>query len=652
MPVNLRASSFLALRNVVAMSWKSDHQQHRDMELSSSSLVALRNDLDDPTSSRLPGLRSNTSAVCTVATSSSCRSTTSDTLTRVNDTRNALSHNFSSWYTSESSTQCLDPAKAAFDNAVEVLKKDLSPSECDIIWLSERSSIIDVQKAVLEAQLKYQNRSTKSKIRSLLSSCSSRIVYYAPIFDTLCQQYPEYVSLAWGAFKFLFIAMINYEELLTEFSRAMANIANVLPRTKLLSELYRTPEMQIGVANVYAKIIEFVLETVKWYKKNKLQHAIAAVVGPYKLSFKDIVDEIAVRSRRVDELASTAVKAELRDVHAKVGMMYDENVVMRSEMLGMRDEMLMMRDQFRVMTQALIESQALQHQVSYHQQDQNFLLLEWQTETIRQVLESSASGSGNVDAMLTFGRSIRNRRRLRTPTQMPVVEISRLRAWVSDERSSLLVAQGNGIKNSSMDFAIDFLDAVLETQTPIIRVLPLGFEDSPSLLSILQSLVLQTMDYSNNATRAELHRISVQDLRSANTVPRWFSILERCLRRVEKLFVLIDLNLIQRASRLDVNYQENLDSEQFIDRLQRMVSARDNGWLKIILVSWPSDVSEQLGRDADESLCRIFTDRGIVQERRLWRPRLRGLARRQLRTSSQQLRMAVGLPIRPRGRTE
>lgn len=118
--------------------------------------------------------------------------------------------------------------------------------------------------------------------------------------------------------------VINHEELLSELARAVTNIANVLPRTKFLCELYPTEEMQNGIANVYAKILDFVLESVKWYKKSKLQHAFSAVVKPYKLSFKDIVDEIAERSRQVDELANAASKAELRDVNLEVGALRRE----------------------------------------------------------------------------------------------------------------------------------------------------------------------------------------------------------------------------------------------------------------------------------------------------------------------------------------
>jgi hypothetical protein len=134
--------------------------------------------------------------------------------------------------------------------------------------------------------------------------------------------------------------VINHEELLAEFARAIASMSNVLPRTKRLCELYPTQEIQDGIACVYAKIIEFILEAMRWYKKSKLQHALSAVVNPYKLSFKNIVDEIADRSRRVDDLASVAFKTELRVVHVEVETL--------------KAEIMHMSNQFRLLNQTLI----------------------------------------------------------------------------------------------------------------------------------------------------------------------------------------------------------------------------------------------------------------------------------------------------------
>lgn len=63
----------------------------------------------------------------------------------------------------------------------------------------------DVKAAADDAQKAYEARSRKSKARQYLAAFSSRVMYYGVIMDTLSQHHPEYVSLAWGAVKFLFV---------------------------------------------------------------------------------------------------------------------------------------------------------------------------------------------------------------------------------------------------------------------------------------------------------------------------------------------------------------------------------------------------------------------------------------------------------------
>jgi hypothetical protein len=111
---------------------------------------------------------------------------------------------------------------------------------------------------------------------------------------------------------------MNYEELLLEISKAVSRIADVLPRTHLHSMLYPTDQMQEAVSMVYAKIIEFSITAIKWYKKNKFMRVVSSVVKPFSLGFKNIIDEVSDRSRRVDEEANAATKAEIRDLHVNI----------------------------------------------------------------------------------------------------------------------------------------------------------------------------------------------------------------------------------------------------------------------------------------------------------------------------------------------
>jgi hypothetical protein len=51
----------------------------------------------------------------------------------------------------------------------------------------------------------WQAKGKESKVVHWLRACSSRILHYGAIFEIFQNHHPEYVSLAYGAFKFLFV---------------------------------------------------------------------------------------------------------------------------------------------------------------------------------------------------------------------------------------------------------------------------------------------------------------------------------------------------------------------------------------------------------------------------------------------------------------
>jgi hypothetical protein len=103
-----------------------------------------------------------------------------------------------------------------------------------------------------------------------------------------------------------------------EISKSVAEIAGVLPRAELLSILYPTERMKFALSELYAKIIQFIQSAIKYYKSSRLSKSIAAVTKPFVLTFKPILEDITEASRRVDELANSALKAEIRDLHIQV----------------------------------------------------------------------------------------------------------------------------------------------------------------------------------------------------------------------------------------------------------------------------------------------------------------------------------------------
>ena len=96
-------------------------------------------------------------------------------------------------------------ATTAYLEARTLFRSSLNDEEYNLIFPPKTMTIHDVEEAVIAAREKYQNRSGQSKARKWLANCSKRVMYYGVIMDTLSQHHPEYVSLAWGALKFLFI---------------------------------------------------------------------------------------------------------------------------------------------------------------------------------------------------------------------------------------------------------------------------------------------------------------------------------------------------------------------------------------------------------------------------------------------------------------
>lgn len=117
---------------------------------------------------------------------------------------------------------------------------------------------------------------------------------------------------------------MNHEEQVNQLAKACVQIADVLPRVELTLTLYKTDLMQRAVSELYVVIIKFLQHAVRWYRRGKLSHTWGAITRPWELGFRDHVDNIDEISRRIDQLASGASKAELRATHLEARRIREE----------------------------------------------------------------------------------------------------------------------------------------------------------------------------------------------------------------------------------------------------------------------------------------------------------------------------------------
>lgn len=97
--------------------------------------------------------------------------------------------------------------RETFDQAKATFSAELTHDECKRIWIANQTSFQDFSNVLADTRRLYDDKPT-SKARKWLCSFSSKITYYGNILDVLVQHHPEYVSLAWGTFKFLFIVSL------------------------------------------------------------------------------------------------------------------------------------------------------------------------------------------------------------------------------------------------------------------------------------------------------------------------------------------------------------------------------------------------------------------------------------------------------------
>ena len=109
----------------------------------------------------------------------------------------------------EKSRSCFEPAREAFDRAKEIFSNSLRSDQQQQIFCHDNNNIEELHAIVNKAKEGYERRRQKGKARQWLSSFSSRLLYYGAVLDTLAQHHPEYVSLAWGAVKFVFIVCMR-----------------------------------------------------------------------------------------------------------------------------------------------------------------------------------------------------------------------------------------------------------------------------------------------------------------------------------------------------------------------------------------------------------------------------------------------------------
>lgn len=402
--------------------------------------------------------------------------------------------------------------------------------------------------------------------------------------------------------------LVNHDELLLELSKAVSNIANVLPRVDLHAVLYPTDRMRKAVSELHVKILEFVQAAMTYYKSGSIKKTFTAAIKPFPLSFKQNLEDIGEASRQVDDLANAALKAEIRDLHLQV----------------------------RQLTQITLMTQSLQNQMSADITSQKVFYQAAQLELLQE-LPMLKDAPGRVPS-LEYCKSMTRRRRSRVPITLSTGDMRDLKSWLSTSTSGVLIGEAHGIKTSSRDFAVDLIDLVLKAKVSAIWALPNGGAEVivPSIESILASLVVQAIELNPSVLSAQMDPITMKHFKATYDADEWLRLLRKAIQGLQYLLIVVDLSMIRAC----LKGESAWEPEEFLEKLVEM-SRSTKTVVKIVALTWRLDQLIQKDADDKAEMQWIATDPGPRTVRLMRTPKFRMALTARRRKMAQELRDQV-----------
>ncbi|KAL7768675.1 hypothetical protein ACKLNR_000059 [Fusarium oxysporum f. sp. zingiberi] len=463
---------------------------------------------------------------------------------------------FQSWYKGDDASKA-GIAQEAFKSVKKHFEQSNSLSGDEKALLGKKSSLQDVEKAVSDAFAKYEAKSEASKTRKWLQKASESICHYGQVLDVFVQHHPEYVSLAWGLMKVMFISVVNHGETLKLLSKSLYEVAQRLPRIEHLSALYPTKNMKLAIESLYSCIMEFLLIAHSWCNESKFKHIYHSFTRPHELRYSDLLQRIGTCTDNINELATVGSQTELRVMHNTQSSKLNEIILSlqtsektrQAQIDGLNCAIsrleISSRDHGRKLdlimqwleASGLTINDLLTKIETFHsiqtsaQLDTNQKLSSLQ---LSQALATFSQSLEDPKSLYKHHLFLRNRRASGRGAAVSTNEFwlsPKLARWSSCPHSSLTIIRGSFTTRWAIqDFAIDIIQAVTMMSIPALWVLGSANKTSPNAmlspadLSVAEDATQQRKQYPEKYDVPDENEVIISDeaaTKIESTVWRW-----------------------------------------------------------------------------------------------------------------------------------
>ncbi|ETS76760.1 hypothetical protein PFICI_12147 [Pestalotiopsis fici W106-1] len=462
------------------------------------------------------------------------------------------------WYNPTTGTGTLSVAQQAYQDAVDYYRTELTQSQFKRVAVGVYVSMLDMQESVTQAQDVYNGtHKSKKKMQKWLQRFSSQIMFYGQVLDVLVQHHPEYVSLVWGSMKFIFVGVLNHGELLLQYAKMLTEIGQLLPRTELNATLYPTLRLREAISLLYAQIIKFLQDASKWYLRSPAGRALSSICSPFEVRLKETLEKINECSRHVDQIASAAARAELRDVHIKI------------------DQLMNLTANLHIMSSRIQpEFAEIKGQL-------------WDLQLARFLKSISPYFNSDQNARLIIKIS-RKRIYMQMDDRVLRKICAALTMWSSVAGATMLILRsGPRAEAITHGMAASIINIIRATNVPVACFFsPRKLQGTLKVTDILKAVVAQAFTYCSNGSSLGRAQISTSNLCHGNSQDEWFALLQLIVARVQKLFLVIE------AEPLFCSFDKE-EAAPFLRMLSKLIDTANTqgNHLKILVFTY------RLGRD-------------------------------------------------------
>lgn len=485
----------------------------------------------------------------------------------------------------------------------------------------------DVEKKYLESS------QVKKGLVKWVQGLSVRVLHYGKILDTLSQHHPEYVSLVWGMIKFVLMVserhmnldnprptdlefhtddrqgVMNHGNLVVQFSRALTMIADVLPRAKLSAELYHTNDMKDAIASLYAHILLFLKQAIKWYNIGPASRALTALFKPFELRYNDTVEQIEQCAKTIDDVAGISVKAEVREISVSLHDQSQRMIAMETRLQEMQTRFEASHANLTVTVRNVLQSLSSTSPLHPRTETEMLTIISASSQKIDQIhvdvgymkprigemhlkdmLDTMRPNRSPEESLQRHRSIIRRSSSWRNRNQGTLHILQIIGQWITSPQSSLLVLRTQPRSQAQVkEIATEVIGLLRPRTEQVIWYLSTTNIDEGDMActgEVLRNLAFQLMKLAPDLMSSDFENMSIAKLSASHSEDEWLNLLCWILERLTSCFVIVEAE--------DVSKNEG-DSGKLMELLQRL-EKRCNEMrtvVKLLVVSynssWPAD---------------------------------------------------------------